>query len=335
MTATAPDRVLISGGREIGGVASFAESLRDGFTRLGIPTDILPPGRIVRHSSELRNPRVLKILSTTAVFAAPLGRRCICMAHGVPRGDYQGERKLAAIIASFKLANRCTGTQLVSVSHFTAMMMQAVFNVRSDAVIHNPLKALYLEPPSDNTERRYVTYVGRLIAAKNPHRFLPAVRALLDENPGLRACFVGEGSSKATLEKMAGGDPRIEFQGAPDDYAVRDLLRHTRIFISGNEVEGFGISYLEAMSQGCVVAMPACGGGIEIAPESVGTGVQLLPLSWDHSEVVQSLRRALSGTPPSVDLKRFTLENVIDSYLQVDSRFSSRGTVSVKRLSGD
>src|SRR5208282_446138 len=112
-------------------------------------------------------------------------------------------------------------------------------------------------------------------AAKNLHRILPAVRDLLDETPGLLMCIIGQGEQRADLEAMTGGDPRFQFIGSPDDGTVREWLRRTRVFVSGNEMEGFGIAYLEAMTQGCNVVMPASGGGLEIAPEAIGESVQL------------------------------------------------------------
>jgi len=326
MTTINPKRVLITGGREIGGVGSFADSLRQGFSELGIPVEIVPPVHIFRRWRELRDPEILKILSTTAVFAAPFSRRAICMAHGIPRADYQGWLKLLAIIASFKLATICAGTQLVSVSHFTAATLRAVFDVHSDAVIHNPVKPSYLERNAElPQERRYITYVGRLITAKNLHRMFPAIRDLLNEAPGLRACIVGEGSLRNELEVMIDSDPRFEFKGTPDDCTVRKLLRQTKVFVSGNEVEGFGITYLEAMTQGCIIAMPAGGGGLEIAPDQVGGAVQLLPLSWDRAEVLATLRRALLQSWSPICTTNFTVSSVVDSYLQVDRRFSSQG----------
>ena len=259
-----PTRVLITGGHEIGGVASFAEGLRSGFTELGIPVSVISPAQAFLRCRDLSDPRILKILSTTAIFAAPIGRRAICMAHGVPLASAQGWGRMAAIVASHKLANLFTGVQVVAVSHYTAAVLRSVFATRCDAVIHNPLKPLYLESGIPWPEGRcYVTYVGRLIAAKNLHRMIPAIRDLLDEAPQLRACIVGEGTMRAELQALVNGDPRFEFKGTPDDAAVRAILRRTRIFVSGHELEGFGITYLEAISQGCVVAMPA-GGGLKL-----------------------------------------------------------------------
>lgn len=49
-----------------------------------MPVEIISPSRIFSRLQELRDPRILKILSTTAIYAAPFARRSICMAYGVP-----------------------------------------------------------------------------------------------------------------------------------------------------------------------------------------------------------------------------------------------------------
>ena len=326
MNSSHPSSVLITGGREIGGIRSFAEGLRAGFNELGIPVEIVSPERILRDWRRLRDTRILKILSTSAVFAAPFARRAICMAHGVPQAGAKGWPRMLEIVASYKLANICSGTQLVSVSHYTAATLRAVFDVTSNAVIHNPAKDIYLEPyDGPQRERCYLTYVGRLTAAKNLDRILPAMRDLADETPGLKICIIGEGEQRARLEAIAAGDARVEFKGAPGDLSVREWLRRTRVFVSGNVAEGFGITYLEALTQGCIVAMPASGGGLEISPENVGFSVQVLPLSLGRSEVLAALRRALKETARSVQTASFAAKAVAERYLQVDSGFRFDG----------
>src|SRR5712692_10721177 len=98
MTLGVPSRVLITGGREVGGLTAFAEGLSEGFTVLGIPSEVISPNEIFKRWRDLRDAKVLKILSTTAVFAAPFARRAICMAHGFPRADAQGWTRMLAIL---------------------------------------------------------------------------------------------------------------------------------------------------------------------------------------------------------------------------------------------
>lgn len=312
-----PSKVLISGGRPAGGLSSFAESLREGFHALGVPAEVVPPGKIILRWRELRDPEVLKILSTSAVFAAPFARRTLSVAHGFPRADVQGWVRLAGIIASYKLANRCS--RLVAVSHYAAAHLRAIFNLRVDAVIHNPLHAVFFDSTPSAEARNLVTYVGRLHPAKNLDRIVPAICQLLGESPKLRACIIGEGELRGALEAMAAGHPRIEFTGALPREEVRARLRRTRVFVSACETEALGIAYLEALSQGCTVVMPACGGGVEIAPGEIGRSVRLLPLPCNSHDILDQLRQALASDHTPVLPDNFRASSVAQRYLDADA----------------
>jgi glycosyltransferase involved in cell wall biosynthesis len=314
-----PSRVLITGGDPAGGLASFADSLAQGFRRIGICAEVVPPAAILARWSDLRNPDVLKILSTTAVFAAPFARRSLCVAHGFPRADVQGWPRLIAIVLSLRLAGRFS--QLVAVSHYVAVHLGAIFNVNVHAVIHNPLHEVFFQPPAAAGLRQLITFAGRLHPCKRLDRILPAVAEILDENPGLRACIIGEGRLRGALQAMAAHHPRIEFTGPLPREQVRARLGQTRVFISACETEALGIAYLEALSQGCVVAMPACGGGLEIAPEEIGRSIRLLPLSLNTTEIVRELRDALAfkGLAPGIDaVNRYHPAAIAERYLEAD-----------------
>lgn len=320
MESDTPKKVLITGGREVGGLSSFAEALAEGFTELGIPAEIIPPSRIWSRWRDLRNPEILKILSTTAVFAAPFAKRAICVAHGCPCADVQGWRKVFGFLASYKLTNLCRKTPLVAVSEYSAIHLLHIFNVRFEAVIQNPVKQVFLEKyPGPDPERCYITYVGRLHPSKNVHRLLPAIRTVLDETPGLRACIIGDGDQKNMLQ-TAYADQRIEFTGALNSAAVREKLRSTLVFVSGNQTEPFGITYLEALSQGCNVAMPASGGGLEIHPDLIGTQIHLLPISLELGGVVAGLSRALNSRGELISLTDHGVTAVAAAYLKVDAQ---------------
>lgn len=311
-----PEKVLITGGREVGGLTAFANGLSEGFAALGIPCEVVSPGRIFGRWRELHDPRILKILSTTAVFAAPFAHPAVCVAHGFPRADAQGWARMVAILGSLKLANSCRH-KLVAVSDYVAAHLKGLFNLRVDAVIRNPVQSCFLEPPDESGKRRYVTYVGRLIPAKNVHRLLPGMCDLQRENPELRICIIGDGPQRAELESTFRTDPPIEFTGDLDPLKVRSYLRRTKVFVSGNEMEPFGITYLEALSQGCAVVMPACGGGLEIALPLIGAQVQLLPLSFERNRLLQVLRRAANCTSTPVSLAASAPASVAKAYLEM------------------
>lgn len=296
----------------------MAAALARGFEELGIPAEIASVAGVLSRWRDLQNPDVLKILSTGAVFAAPFARRAICIAHGVPCVAFQGWTRVSAIVGSFKLAN-AVHVPLVAVSEYTAIHLRNLFDIRIDKVILNPLKPIYLRPlEGEREERRYVTYVGRLHHSKNVQHLLPAICDLLEEQPQLRACIIGTGEMRNQLEDSVRGNPRVEFPGSPDDLSVRDWLRRTKLFVSGNSTEGLGVSYLEAISQGCMVAMPASGGGMELALEQIGSTIHLLPISLERRSVLAALRRALSCNFAPIPLSPYEAKAAASSYLNLD-----------------
>lgn len=310
-------KVVLTGGREVGGLTAYACALADGFEELGYRAEVIPPGGIFRRWRELRDPRVLKILSTSAVFAAPFGRRVICVAHGFPRPDAQGWPTTLGVLASLKLANLSRHCRLVAVSDYVAAHLGGVYNLRVDDAIRNPVQSIFLEPWQQRDERKYLTYVGRLIPAKKVHRLLPAMCRLLDEDSRLHICIIGDGPQRRELEVAMQGETRVEFTGNLNSIEIRSRLRQTRVFVSGNEMEPFGITYLEALSQGCAVAMPACGGGLEIAPELIGSQIQLLPISFDIDQTLAAIRRANVNGGTAVSMAGYSSKDVAETYLKM------------------
>lgn len=310
----------------MGGVESFAQSLKDGFQALGLSASVVPPHAAFSRIPLLRDPSVLKILSTTAVFAAPAARRAICIAHGVPVAAFQGWRRTALIALSFRLASRSSGSQLIAVSEYTASHVHAVFGIPVDGVVLNPVRNLYLAPPdSPSGQRDLITYTGRLTPQKGLAELLPIIRALLDERPGFRVCIVGDGPEKERLMRLVSGDSRFEFLGNISNQALRDVLSRTKVFFSGNKVEGLGITYLEALGQGCIVVMPAGGGGLEISLDRIGRQVHLLPLSFDREQSLAAFRAALDSESQPIPMEPFSPAAVASAYLAIDARFDPAG----------
>jgi glycosyltransferase involved in cell wall biosynthesis len=316
MSTKAISKVLLTGGFQFGGVHAFACALAHGFEVLGYPAEVIPPLTIFRRWRDLRDPSVLKILSTQAVFAAPFARNAICMAHGFPRPDAQGWAKTLGVLLSLKIANWSSSCRLVSVSDYVAVHLRSIYNLRVDAMIHNPVQEVFLQPQIVQEGRHYLTYVGRLVPAKNVHRLLPAMLQMLDFDSRLRICIAGDGPQREELEAMAQGNLRVEFTGNLDSHAIVKQLQKTRVFVSGCETEAFGVAYLEALSQGCIVAMPACGGGMEIDLETIGSQIQLLPLSFDTEAIVAVLRRALSASNVAYDISKYRDGHVASQYIK-------------------
>jgi glycosyltransferase involved in cell wall biosynthesis len=314
-----PTKVLITGGHEKGGVDSFAEALAQGFTELGISAEITSPAALRHRWRDLRDENTLKILSTQAIFASAFAKRSICVAHGFPGAGQIGRAKFYGHLSADRLAIFSPGAKLVTVSEYAAIHFRDVFNIRVNGVVRNPLKQVFLEPPIDSSERNRITYAGRLSPVKNVPLILEAMIEVLNDRPELEAYIVGIGTEQQTLERIAEHHPRVKFTGAVGDIALRDCLRKTKAFISCNETEQFGITYLEALSQGCNVVMPACGGGLEIAPALVAGQIQLAPLPLGRESLKNAILRAVGFEGAPMRMDEYSPRAVASAYLRVDS----------------
>lgn len=311
-----PELVLISGGREMGGLQSFAEGLAQGFERIGVPARVMSDGDWWDARRRWRDPRVMKILSTRSVFLAPLMRRTVCVAHGFPRVDGQGVVVSAGVVASLKLAQHCS--TLVTVSDYVALHLAAVFGIRCAGVIQNALPDRFFRPRPAQEPRDKITFLGRMHVVKNVHRLLPSVLQVLAAHPELELVIAGDGPERARLEALCAHHPRVRFPGPLGAEDVLRLLARTRVLFSGCETEAIGTVYLEALSQGCAVVMPACGGGLDLAPRHLGRMVFPFPLSFDADALREVFEAAIASpldTPP--DMTRFRAEAVARQYLAV------------------
>jgi glycogen synthase len=224
----------------------------------------------------------------------------------------------------------------VTVSDYSAIHLKYIFNVRVDAVIRVPLANLFFEPlVEEQCKRQYVTFVGRLVEVKRLDLLLPPICDLLRENPNLHCCVVGDGPCRKAWEESVAGTTRVEFVGSRDPVFIREQLRRTKIFVSGAGNESLGAVYLEALSQGCIVAMPATGGGIEISLPSVGESIQLLPISLERQQVLAVLRRALTVQPSPVSLESFRPRSIASAYLEVDRSFFEQAAPALEPVSAN
>jgi glycosyltransferase involved in cell wall biosynthesis len=115
------------------------------------------------------------------------------------------------------------------------------------------------EPTTDKTlsddELIEYLYVGRLIKRKHVDSILKALSQVYSrKNFFLR--IIGTGDCEAELKALARQlqiEDRVVFYGLQPRHVVREYMRKAQCFtmVSSNEV--FGLVYLEAMSQGCIV----------------------------------------------------------------------------------
>lgn len=105
--------------------------------------------------------------------------------------------------------------------------------------------------------------VSRLEKVKDQAFLLEIVNSLSKKIPNLNLLIIGSGSLRKKLEKKAqklGISSLIRFLGNIKNIELPDYYNLADIFISLSEIEGQGISILEAMACGCLVVASEVGG---------------------------------------------------------------------------
>jgi glycosyltransferase involved in cell wall biosynthesis len=317
-------KVIISGGREIGGLNSFASALADGFREINIEVEVLSIKDIaLGRKKGLRDSNILKIFSTKAVFLSPLSKNSICVAHGFPRLDGQSFLTWAMILFSFWIAKKAS--ILVSVSYYVKRHLTACYDIQPDYVIYNPVSNLFLNSNTNDNSREYITYIGRFHKVKKVELFINPLKKVLDTNPNMKVILVGHGDEKNNILDLISGDSRFEILDSLSHSKIRELLENTKVFFSGCETEALGISYIEALSQGANVVMPNSGGGLEIAPNLIGSRIFTYSLKEDFDEIVDVFYNALAIEENKYfSAQNFSAKIVAREYLKLSNHEEKR-----------
>ena len=93
--------------------------------------------------------------------------------------------------------------------------------------------------------------VSRLAQEKCIDKMVRMWSELASQLPEWRFVIVGDGPERGKLEAMVGNKnvPRVEFTGFADP---TDYYRRAKIFWMTSKYEGWGMTLIEAMQQGCV-----------------------------------------------------------------------------------
>jgi len=260
-------------------------------------TQSLCVGAVLTELAVRERPRLLQVATVydglpALMISRITGWPIVVWAHGNEilslRNESYSRPRQALLAAARVIANsRFTGRLLVETG------------VREDRIrIFHPRCDAGTFTPGDATAARaslgiaaddpVLLSVGGPVERKGHDIVLQALPTLLPEFPTLQYLIVGDGPHRPTLEEMArrlGVAPRVRFEGRvpderlPDYYRAASVValvsRHRQV---ENDVEGFGIVFLEAAATG----RPSVGGrsgGIEDAVVDGETGLLVDPSS--------------------------------------------------------
>ena len=131
--------------------------------------------------------------------------------------------------------------------------------------------------------------VSRLEPIKGMDLVVPAFAEVLKRFPEVRLLVVGDGSLRATMEKQAaelGCADRITWVGRQPQEELTQWYGQMDIVLMPSRSEGFGLTAIEAMANGCVMVASNVGG----LPEVVRDGVcGLLHRTEDVHDMVEKI----------------------------------------------
>jgi glycosyltransferase involved in cell wall biosynthesis len=108
---------------------------------------------------------------------------------------------------------------------------------------------VYLKEFTHNTKEIAVICIARFDA---PYKNIDIVcEALFDT--GVQTVIVGDGRLRPTIERRWASE-NIQFTGHVSEERKKKLLSKSKILVSASSAEGFGITLLEGLASGCLVA---------------------------------------------------------------------------------
>ena len=271
-----------------GGVASFDEGLAEAFLEKGFDTTIvsvqyrekpsktnvpikLVKGYCVEATIKSMKPDVvIASLNYGKYFCGITGVKKIYFLHGFFNiASYGIAKTLMAVCYQRWMCS--LADEVVSNSYFTSALNEKFWNIKSDNVAWLGADSEYINHVRENSVIKNagngkVLFAGRLVKGKGVDTIIRAFSRLdlemCEKEPLL--VIAGDGSLKSELEEIVRDENvKVRFLGKVDHSEMYKRYRDTEIFISLNETEPFGITYVEALLSGCKIICPKTGGQVE------------------------------------------------------------------------
>lgn len=243
-----------------------------------------------------------------AMFAKALGGpRIICWAHGEDIGTARTSRELTFLMK--RIYKRAEALFANSASTSRSLQSVGVPQERI-AIVHPGVDASRFHPGRDGKAIRdrfaphgetLILSVGRLQRRKGHDLVLKTLQQMGEVSRGISYLIVGTGAEEERLQAMAqagGVADRVHFIGQVSDQDLPSYYAACDIFLlpnrlDGNDVEGFGIVFLEAQA----TMRPVIGGRSGGVPEALADGeTGFLVDGNDPAELAEVLSR-LAASP--------------------------------------
>jgi phosphatidylinositol alpha-1,6-mannosyltransferase len=226
--------------------------------------------------------------------------RTICLAHGSEFPSQPSRRKAKRI----KLALDKADTVIAN-STYTANRLRSFSTDTKIEIIHPGITPPVIDQSFNNKimaelESRYpiLITVARLEKRKGHAKVIDLLPSIIDDYPWLIYLVIGDGSCRKALEHQVSSlslEQHVRFIGPQAEKEKNSYLANSHIFImpgimDADDVEGFGMAYIEAASFG-VPGIANDVGGASDAVMHDKTGLVCTP--GNDRELLQCLRRLI------------------------------------------
>jgi len=216
--------------------------------------------------------------------------------------------------------------KLLSSASMITVVSRGVFNTVQDHFVGFPVKVIPngvdLLPHDQNqcVRKKQGVFIGRLSREKGCDILLKAAVHV----PDLRLIIVGEGPESAILREFARINQlrNVIFTGAMDNQGARSLMRESQFLVLPSRYEGFPLTVLEAMNEGC----PVIASDLPGTRDAIYHGVDglLVPPGDDRALAAAILKilgdERLRGAIREAALKKvknqFSIQTIADQYLE-------------------
>lgn len=179
-------------------------------------------------------------------------------------------------VVGFHVAEKVAEAEFVAtISNYGSSQVMAA----SDPVHWHKVRTLRLGidprafwPQRSQSDVFRLVFVGRLAPVKAPHMLVEAVRLLRDGGRNVTLTLVGEGPSRASLEKLIAErelGAHVKLIGAVNHDEVASFYRNSDAFVLASFAEGIPVVLMEAMA----MELPCVATWITGVPELIDNGI--------------------------------------------------------------
>lgn len=210
-------------------------------------------------------------------------------------------------------------------SAFTQLINEEIFDIKCDGRFYIGLGKEtirnIINRKNECYQKKGLLFIGRIVPAKGVEK---AIMAFLSSSCSLKTFKIaGYGNELDALKQKYKKYKNINFKGMVNRKQAFDLYRESKVFISLNPSEPYGITYVEAIANGMFVVAPKTGGQVEFLQKFPGR--YCLVDQNDESSVVDGIEMGMnSNLSPLSDeeLREISFEN---TYISIIGELKTKG----------